>query len=132
MVYAIVRYGRPVLEKKAAEIMEFDTPDLHQLVEDMFESMYAAKGVGLAAPQIGVGQRIAVIDTTVGEDVGQKLVVINPEIIGNEGAQSAEEGCLSLPTFRETVTRAKKVTVRAFDAMGKPFEITGEDLLARA
>jgi peptide deformylase len=98
----------------------------------MFESMYAAKGVGLAAPQIGVSKRIAVIDTTVGEDVGQKLVLINPEIIGKEGSQSGEEGCLSLPTFRETVTRAKKVTVRAFDAKGKPFEMTGEDLLARA
>ena len=94
--------------------------------------MYAAKGVGLAAPQIGVGKRIAVIDTTVGEDTGQKLVLINPEIIGKEGSQSGEEGCLSLPTFRETVTRAKKVTVRAFDATGKPFEMTGEDLLARA
>ena len=132
MIYPIVRYGQPVLEKKAADITEFDTPDLHKLVEDMFESMYAAKGVGLAAPQIGVGKRIAVIDTTVGEDVGQKLVLINPEIIGKEGSQSGEEGCLSLPTFRETVTRAKKVTVRAFDPAGKPFEMTGEDLLARA
>jgi peptide deformylase len=132
MVYPIVKYGQPVLETKAASITEFDTPDLHKLVEDMFESMYAAKGVGLAAPQIGVGKRIAVIDTTVGEDAGQKLVLINPEIIAKEGSQSGEEGCLSLPTFRETVTRAQKVTVRAFDAMGKPFEMTGEDLLARA
>jgi peptide deformylase len=132
MVYPIVKYGQPVLEKKAAEITEFDTPGLRKLVEDMFESMYAAKGVGLAAPQIGIGKRIAVIDTTVGEDAGQKLVLINPEIIGREGSQSGEEGCLSLPTFRETVTRAKKVTVRAFDPAGKPFEMTGEDLLARA
>ena len=132
MVYPIVKYGQPVLEKKAADITEFDTPDLHKLVEDMFESMYAAKGVGLAAPQIGIGKRIAVIDTTVGEDAGQKLVLINPEIIAKEGSQSGEEGCLSLPTFRETVTRAKRVTVRAFDPAGKPFEMTGEDLLARA
>jgi len=132
MVYPIVKYGQPVLETKAADITEFDTPDLHKLVEDMFESMYAAKGVGLAAPQIGVGKRIAVIDTTVGEDAGQKLVLINPEILAKEGSQSGEEGCLSLPTCRETVTRAKKVTVRAFDAKGKPFEMTGEDLLARA
>lgn len=132
MIYPIVKYGQPVLEQKAADITEFDTPDLHKLVEDMFESMYAAKGVGLAAPQIGISKRIAVIDTTVGEDAGQKLVLINPEIIGKEGSQSGEEGCLSLPTFRETVTRAKKVTVRAFDATGKPFEMTGEDLLARA
>jgi len=132
MIYPIVKYGQPVLEAKAADITEFDTPELHKLVEDMFESMYAAKGVGLAAPQIGIGKRIAVIDTTVGEDAGQKLVLINPEIIGKEGSQSGEEGCLSLPTFRETVTRAKAVTVRAFDATGKPFEMTGEDLLARA
>jgi peptide deformylase len=132
MVYPIVKYGQPVLEKKSADITEFDTPDLHKLVEDMFESMYAAKGVGLAAPQIGIGKRIAVIDTTTGEDPGQKLVLINPEIIGKEGSQTGEEGCLSLPTFRETVTRAKKVTVRAFDPAGKPFEMTGEDLLARA
>ena len=132
MIYPIVRYGQPVLEKKAAYITEFDTPDLHKLVEDMFESMYAAKGVGLAAPQIGIGKRVAVIDTTVGEDAGLKLVLINPEIIGKEGSQTGEEGCLSLPTFRETVTRAKKVTVRAFDPAGKPFEMTGEDLLARA
>jgi peptide deformylase len=132
MVYPIVKYGQPVLEKKSADITEFDTADLHKLVEDMFDSMYAAKGVGLAAPQIGIGKRVAVIDTTVGEDAGQKLVLINPEIIGKEGSQTGEEGCLSLPTFRETVTRAKKVTVRAFDPAGKPFEMTGEDLLARA
>jgi peptide deformylase len=132
MIYPIVKYGQPVLETKAADITEFDTPELHKLVEDMFESMYAAKGVGLAAPQIGIGKRIAVIDTTTGEEPGQKLVLINPEIIGKEGSQSGEEGCLSLPTFRETVRRAKKVTVRAFDATGKPFEMTGEDLLARA
>jgi peptide deformylase len=132
MVYPIVKYGQPVLEKKSADITEFDTADLHKLVEDMFDSMYAAKGVGLAAPQIGIGKRVAVIDTTVGEDAGQKLVLINPEIIGKEGSQTGEEGCLSLPTFRETVTRAKKVTVRAFDPAGKPFEMTGEDMLARA
>jgi len=132
MIYPIVKYGDPVLERPAATVTEFDTPELRQFLDDMFESMYAAKGVGLAAPQIGISKRIAVIDTTTGEEVGQKLVLINPEIIGKEGSQSGEEGCLSLPTFRETVTRAKKVTVRAFDAMGKPFEMTGEDLLARA
>src|SRR4051812_11493222 len=126
MIYPIVKYGQPVLESKAATIVDFDTPELHKLVDDMFESMYAAKGVGLAAPQIGISKRIAVIDTTVGEDAGQKLVLINPEIIGKEGSQSGEEGCLSLPTFRETVTRARKVTVRAFDVHGKPFDMTGE------
>ncbi len=132
MIYSIVKYGQPVLEKAAEEIQEFDTPELHQLVEDMFESMYAAKGVGLAAPQIGIGKRIAVIDISTGEDPAQKIVLINPEIVGREGSQISEEGCLSLPTFREPVTRAKKVTVRARDAHGKEFEMTGEDLLARA
>lgn len=132
MIYSIVKYGQPVLDQPAVEITEFDTPDLHQLIEDMFSSMYAAKGVGLAAPQIGIGKRIAVIDVSSGEDPAQKIVLINPEIIDREGSQTSEEGCLSLPSFREPVTRANKVTVRAFDATGKPFEMTGEELLARA
>src|SRR5438128_1993301 len=131
MIYPIVKFGNPVLEKPGAPVTEFDD-ELKKLVEDMFESMYAAKGVGLAAPQIGIGKRIAVIDTTTGEDPGEKLVLINPEIVGKDGSQTGEEGCLSIPTFRETVTRAKKVTIRAFDVTGKPFEKTGEDLLARA
>jgi len=121
-----------VLEQKAATIVEFDTPELHQLVEDMFESMYAARGVGLAAPQIGISKRVAVIDVSSGEDPEKKLVLVNPEIIHKEGSQTGEEGCLSLPTFREPVKRAQKVTVRARDAKGKEFEMTGEDLLARA
>jgi peptide deformylase len=127
-----VKYGQPVLEQKAKDIADFGTPELEQLVEDMFESMYAAKGVGLAAPQIGIGKRIAVIDVSSGEDPAQKLVLINPEIVAVEGTQTAEEGCLSLPTFREPVTRGKKVTVRALDQRGEPWERTGEDLLARA
>ena len=132
MIYPVVKYGHPVLEQKAETITEFDTTELHQLVEDMFESMYAARGVGLAAPQIGIGKRVAVIDVTNTEDPAQKIVLINPEIIAREGSQTGEEGCLSLPTFREQVTRPKKVTVRAFDAKGATFEMTGEDLLARA
>jgi len=132
MIYPIVKYGQPVLESQAATITEFDTPELNKLLDDMFESMYAARGVGLAAPQIGVGKRIAVIDITTGEDAAQKIVLINPEIIATEGTQTGEEGCLSLPTFRETVTRPQRVTVRAYDGKGKVFEMTGEDLLARA
>ena len=132
MIYPIVRYGQPVLEEKTKEITEFDTPELHQLVEDMFESCYAAKGVGLAAPQIGISKRIAVIDLSVAEDPQQKIVLINPEIIHKEGTQAGEEGCLCLPGFREQVTRPKKVTVRAQDVKGATFEMTGEDLLARA
>ena len=132
MIYPIVKYGDPVLETPAATIEEFDTPELHKLVEDMFESMYAAKGVGLAAPQIGISKRIAVIDTSVGEDPNEKLVLINPEIIRKEGHQTGEEGCLSLPGFREQVARPFKVTVRAHDVKGNTFEKTGEELLARA
>jgi peptide deformylase len=127
-----VKYGNPVLEKRGEDITEFDTPELHQLVEDMFESMYAAKGVGLAAPQIGVGKRLAVIDITTGEDPKQKIVLINPEIVKTEGSHKSEEGCLSLPTFREQVTRPLKVTVRAQDVHGKEFEMAGDELLARA
>lgn len=132
MIYPIVKYGNPVLEKRGEDITEFDTPELHKLVEDMFESMYAAKGVGLAAPQIGVGKRLAVIDISTGEDPKQKIVLINPEIVKTEGSHKSEEGCLSLPTFREQVTRPLKVTVRAQDAHGKEFEMTGDELLARA
>jgi peptide deformylase len=132
MIYPIVKYGQPVLEQEGEEITEFDTPELHKLVEDMFESMYAAKGVGLAAPQIGIGKKIAVIDITSGEDPAQKLVLINPVIVSKEGSQKSEEGCLSIPTFREQVTRPKKVTIRARDVKGNEFEMTGEDLLARA
>jgi len=132
MIYPIVKYGKTVLETRAATVTEFDTPELHKLIDDMFESMYAAKGVGLAATQIGIGRRIAVIDASAGEDPSQKLVLINPEIIGRDGAQASEEGCLSIPGFREQVTRAKQVTIRAQDVKGEFFERTGEDLLARA
>ncbi len=132
MMYPIVLYPEPVLEKQGATVEEFDTPELHKLLEDMFESMYAAKGVGLAAPQIGISQRIAVIDVSVGQDEAEKLVIINPEITKKEGAQTSEEGCLSLPGFREQVTRPNRVTVRAQDAKGVWFEKIGDDLLARA
>lgn len=132
MIYPIVKYGDPVLERPAETVTEFDTPELHKFLDDMFESMYAAKGVGLAAPQIGFSRRIAVIDTSAGEDGSQRLVLINPEILRVEGAQVAEEGCLSIPGFREQVKRGKRVTVRAQDASGEVFEKTGEDLLARA
>ncbi len=132
MIYPIVKYGQPVLEENAAEVTEFDTPELHKLIEDMFESMYAARGVGLAAPQIGIGKKIAVVDVSTGEDPEQKIVLINPQIVAREGSQTGEEGCLSIPTFREPVTRAQKVTVRAKNAKGQEFEMTGEDLLARA
>jgi peptide deformylase len=131
MIYPIVKFGNPVLEKPAAEVTTFDD-GIKALIEDMFESMYAARGVGLAAPQIGISQRIAVIDVTFKEDPAAKLVLINPVIIKKEGRQRSSEGCLSIPEFREEVTRAKTVIVRAQDLSGNFFEHTGEDLLARA
>jgi peptide deformylase len=132
MVYPIVKFGDPVLEHEAETVIEFDTPELNQFLADMFESMYAAKGVGLAAPQIGVSRKISVIDVSNGERAEDKLVLINPTIIKVEGKQVGEEGCLSVPGFREQVRRAKRVTIRALNVKGEPFEKTGEDLLARA
>jgi peptide deformylase len=132
MVYPIVKYGDPVLEREADDVTEFDTPELHQLITDMFESMYAAKGVGLAAPQIGISKKIAVIDTSNGEREADKLVIVNPTILKTDGRQTGEEGCLSIPGFREEVRRGKRVTIKAQNAKGEPFEMTGEDLLARA
>jgi peptide deformylase len=132
MIYPIVKFGDPVLDREAEDVHEFDTPELHKFLEDMFESMYAAKGVGLAAPQIGFSRKIAVIDVSNGENADDKLVLINPKIIKTEGRQEGEEGCLSIPGFREQVRRPKRVTVHAQDAKGEAFEMTGEDLLARA
>jgi peptide deformylase len=132
MTYSIVLFGEPVLEKQASTVAEFDTPELHKLIDDMFESMYAAKGVGLAAPQIGISKRIAVIDLSVGDDPEQKIVLINPEIVHREKRQTEEEGCLSIPGFREQVTRPKRVKVKAQNIQGESFQMTGEDLLARA
>ena len=132
MIYPIVKFGNPVLEREAEEVTEFDTSDLHQFLEDMFESMYAAKGVGLAAPQIGISRKIAVIDVSNGENPADKLVLINPKILTSEGKQEGEEGCLSIPGFREQVKRGKRVTIRARNVKGEEFEMMGEDLLARA
>jgi len=131
MVYPIVKYGDPVLEKPSAPITKFDD-ELRKLADDMFESMYAAHGVGLAAPQIGISKRIAVIDVTFKEDPEAQIVLVNPEIIHLEGRITSNEGCLSLPEFREKVTRPRKVTARAQNVKGETFEVTGEELLARA
>ena len=131
MIYPILKYGREVLERPTQPVTAFDEK-LAQLVRDMFESMYAAQGVGLAAPQIGIPLQLAVIDITSGEDPKQKVVLVNPKILRVSGKQTQEEGCLSLPGLRSTVTRPKSVTIRAQDATGKWFEKTSEDLLARA
>jgi peptide deformylase len=131
MIYPIVKYGREVLEKPANAVTEFDG-NLEKLVADMFETMYAANGVGLAAPQIGLSMRLSVIDTTSGEDPKTKLILVNPVIVSTEGEQVQEEGCLSLPDFRAKTPRPLRTTVRAQDAHGREFTMTGEGLLARA
>jgi len=130
-IYPIVKYGAPVLEQRAARVEKFDD-ELRQLCADMFISMYAANGVGLAAPQISLGIQLSVIDTTNGKNPNGKIVIANPEIIHTEGEQREEEGCLSLPGFRANVLRPLFVTVRAQDAYGKEFEMRGENMLARA
>jgi peptide deformylase len=131
MIYPIVKFGNPVLEKPAEKVTVFDE-ELKRLTDDMFESMYAAHGVGLAAPQIGISRRIAVVDVTFQEDPKAKLVLVNPEVIHAEGKHMQSEGCLSIPDFRENVKRASKVIIRAQDVHGEFFERTGEELLARA
>jgi peptide deformylase len=131
MIYPIVKFGNPVLEKPAEKVTVFDE-ELKKLAADMFESMYAAHGVGLAAPQIGISRRIAVVDVTFQEEPKAKLILVNPEIIHTEGKHTQSEGCLSITDFRENVKRALKVTIRAQDVHGKFFEKTGEELLARA
>jgi peptide deformylase len=130
-LYTIVKYGDPVLEKPAAVIKKFDA-ELEELAEDMFATMYAAQGIGLAAPQIGKSIRLAVVDVTTGKNPEAKIVLVNPEIIHAEGEAREEEGCLSIPGFRGYVIRPQFVTVRAQNAKGETFEIRGENLLARA
>jgi peptide deformylase len=130
-IYPIVKYGDPVLEKAAATVKTFDT-ELEQLAEDMFASMYAAQGVGLAAPQIGKSIRLTVVDVSNGKNPEAKIVLVNPVITHAEGEVREEEGCLSIPGFRGYVIRPQFVTVKAQNLKGEPFEIRGENLLARA
>jgi peptide deformylase len=130
-IYPIVKYGDPILEKPTSTVKKFDA-DFEQLTEDMFASMYAAQGVGLAAPQIGMTLRVAVVDVTTGKNPEAKIVLANPEIIHAEGEVREEEGCLSIPGFRGYVMRPQFVTVRAQNAKGESFEIRAENLMARA
>ena len=131
MLREIVKYPDPVLERPSEPVTAFDD-ELRKLVDDMFESMYAAKGIGLAAPQIGISRRLTVIDLSFQKNPEEKIVLINPEITFREGKQYEEEGCLSLPEIREKVSRAARVKVKAQDAKGEWFELDGEELLARA
>jgi len=130
-IHEVVKWPHPVLAKRGEEVTEFDAK-LKKLVEEMFDSMYAAQGIGLAAPQIGLSQRITVIDCSFKKNPKEKIALINPEIIDRRGKQVEEEGCLSLPEIREKVQRAEWVKIKAQDVNGKWFEMEGEELLARA
>ena len=131
MVYPIVKFPDPILQRPSEAVTVFDD-DLRRLVDDMFESMYVAHGIGLAAPQIGVPKRITVIDLSFQKTPEDKIALINPEVVTKEGKIFEEEGCLSLPDIREKVARAAKVKIRAQDLQGNWFEREAEDLLARA
>ena len=132
MIYPIVKFGDPVLEKPAATITEFND-ELRKLVDDMFESMYAAHGVGLAAPQIGISKRIAVIDVTFKEDPEAKIVLVNPEIIHTEGRQTSRRRLLKPPgVSREGHARAARSQRARRISRARPSRSTGEELLARA
>ncbi|HYP25293.1 MAG TPA: peptide deformylase [Blastocatellia bacterium] len=130
MILPVVKYGDPVLTKRAEEITEFDEK-LIKLVDDMFETMYGAPGVGLAAPQVGVLKRLFVMDCGGGRSRRQKVALINPVIETEEGQQVGDEGCLSFPGIFFQVTRPQRVVVRAQDINGKPFTLDVMDLEAR-
>ena len=131
MVYPIVKFPDPILQRPAEAVTVFDG-ELRRLVDDMFESMYVAHGIGLAAPQIGIPKRLTVIDLSFQKNPEDKIALINPEVITKEGKIFEEEGCLSLPDIREKVSRAAKVKIRAQDVEGNWFEREAEELLARA
>ncbi len=126
-ILEILRFPDPRLRNEAKPVAEVDAA-VRQLVDDMFETMYEAPGIGLAATQVNVAQRVVVID--ISEEHDEPLCFINPEILEREGEEQMEEGCLSVPGFFESVTRAERVKVRALDCDGKPFELDADGLLA--
>ena len=130
MIRPILRYGTPALHKRTTEVQEL-TAATHDLVDDMIETMYAASGVGLAAPQIGIQQRLFVADPSSGRSADELLVIINPTIVEANGTQNEEEGCLSLPGFTERVVRYSRVIVEGLNRDGKQRRVEGEGLLAR-
>ena len=130
-IHEVVKYPAAVLARRGEAVTVFDAR-LKKLVDEMFESMYAAQGIGLAAPQIAISQRIAIVDVSFQKNPEEKIVLINPEVIDRRGKQVEEEGCLSLPDIREKVSRAEWVKVRAQDASGEWFEVEGTELTARA
>jgi peptide deformylase len=130
MILDVVKYGDPILTKRAEEVTAFDET-LRRLVDDMFETMYGAPGVGLAAPQVGVLKRLFVMDCSSGKDKKQKVVLINPVIEAEEGEQVGDEGCLSFPGIFLEVKRPQRVVVRALDLDGSAIALDVMDLQAR-
>ncbi len=130
-VLEIRKYPEEILKKKAQLVENIDR-DLQRLIDDMIETMYAAPGIGLAAPQVGVSKRLIVIDVSTKEEKHPLIVLINPEIVETDGFMDSEEGCLSVPGYTSTIKRAEKVIVKGLDRNGKPVQIEGTGLLARA
>jgi peptide deformylase len=127
----ILIIGDPILTRKSDPV-DAVTGDIVRLARDMVETVHAAPGIGLAAPQVGVSRRVIVVDLSVGEDPDALHILVNPEIVAKEGESVCEEGCLSVPDIKEKVARPYRVVVRGLDLDGRPVEIEGEDLLARA
>jgi peptide deformylase len=126
----IKKYPEKILKEKTAFIENFDG-DIQRLIDEMIETMYAARGIGLAANQVGLSKRLCVIDTSMREEKRPLIVLINPAIIGKEGKEEAEEGCLSIPGYLTTIKRSAKVCVKGLDREGKPLEIEATGLLSR-
>ncbi len=129
-VLEIRRYPDPVLKKKAGPVEEING-ELQALIDNMVETMYAAPGIGLAAPQVGETKRLIVVDVSTKEEKHPLLVLINPVIISFEGRIDSEEGCLSVPGYTSTIKRAERVLVRGVDREGRPMEVEATGLLAR-
>src|SRR5437588_6760676 len=131
MIRPILKYGDELLHERAGSVEQV-TPDINRIVEDLIETMYAAPGIGLAAPQVGIPLRIFVVDLSVGRDSAGLIVMINPEFVDRDGMQLEEEGCLSVPGFNATVVRPQRAVVRGLDREGNQRDIEGTGLLARA
>jgi peptide deformylase len=131
MIRPILKYGDVALHEPA-QAVEALTPDIDRLIEDMLETMYAAPGIGLAAPQVGVALRIFVVDLSLGRDPAGPIVMVNPTFVERDGMQLEEEGCLSLPGFNATVVRPSRAVVKGLDRSGQPVQREATGLLARA
>ncbi len=131
MIRPILKFGAPELQRQSEPVENFDRK-LRDLAQDMLETMYAAPGIGLAAPQVGVNLRLLVVDISAGEEKGNQIILVNPEILEQEGEQKGEEGCLSIPGFTALVERPQRIRIAGQDPRGNRIEMEAEDLLARA